>query len=152
MAFAMAFFFCTRLLSAGRVPEHEMDEEALIQTLEAGRIPEGGLPHAAHVRLAWHCLRQQPLLLALSRVRHALRCAAAAAGRPERYHETVTVGYVLLIADRLADARHLSWELFAARNQDLLVDKPSLLARFYTDETLASEQARTVFVAPDRDA
>jgi hypothetical protein len=127
-----------------------MDEEALIRTLEAGTVPDGGLPHADHVRMAWYCLRRQPLLLALSRVRNALQRAAAGRGQPERYHETITVAFVLVIADRLADARELSWDAFAARNPDLLDWKPSVLARFYTEETLDSERARQVFVPPDR--
>jgi hypothetical protein len=149
---AAAFFFYTSaLLSCAALEERQMNEEALIQALESGEIPPGGLPHADHVRLAWYCLRQQPLLTALSRVRHVLQCAAAAAGRPERYHETVTVGFVLLIAERLAGARELSWDVFAVRNPDLLAWTPSLLARFYTEETLASERSRTVFVMPDRD-
>jgi hypothetical protein len=130
--------------------EHQMDEESLLQTLEAGNLPHGGLPHVDHVRLTWHCLRQEPLLLALCRVRNALLRAATAAGRPERYHETVTVGYVLLIAERLGNEPDAPWEVFAARNSDLLTARPSVLARFYSDETLASERARDTFVMPDR--
>jgi hypothetical protein len=128
-----------------------MDEEALLQLLEAGKLPERGLPHADHVRLAWYCLRQQPVLSALSRIRNALLQAARGAGRPERYHETMTVGYVLIIAERLGNARDAPWEVFAASNPDLLTSEPSVLARFYTRETLESDQARKAFVMPDRD-
>ncbi len=128
-----------------------MDEEAVLQLLEAGKLPERGLPHADHVRLAWYCVRQQPVLSALSRVRNALMQAARGAGRPERYHETVTVAYVLIIAERLGSARDAPWEVFAASNPDLLTYEPSVLARFYTKETLASDRAREAFVIPDRD-
>lgn len=47
---------------------------------------------------------------------------------PGLYHETITVAFVLIIAERLGDARDLAWTDFAASNPDLLVWKPSVLA------------------------
>ena len=43
-----------------------------------------------------------------------------------------------------------SVEAFAARHPDLLSWKPSILDRYYRDETLWSERARQTFVMPDR--
>jgi hypothetical protein len=57
---------------------------------------------------------------------------------------------MLLIAERLDGARHLTWTEFAHRNGDLLERQPSILARYYTEATLASDRARRVFVMPDR--
>ena len=65
--------------------------------------------------------------------------------------ETITVAYMLLIAERLDGARHLTWAEFAHRNGDLLERQPSILARYYTEATLASDRARRVFVMPDRE-
>ena len=43
-----------------------------------------------------------------------------------------------------------TWEQFAARNPELLTWKPSILDRYYTPDTLASDAARRAFVLPDR--
>jgi hypothetical protein len=100
------------------------------------------------VRVAWWYLRREPLLRAMPRFRAALQRFASAKGRPDRYHETITIGYMWLIADRLDGARQLTWDEFAARNPDLLRRQPSALAEFYADGVLASARAREVFVLP----
>jgi hypothetical protein len=43
-----------------------------------------------------------------------------------------------------------SWEEFAVANPDLLDWRNSILRRYYTEETLASQKARRMFVLPDR--
>jgi hypothetical protein len=103
------------------------------------------------VRVAWCYLNRVPLLVALAQFRSALQRFATAKGKPERYHETITIAYMLLIAERLGHVRGASWERFAAANPDLLTWNPSILARFYTDGVLSSERARAVFVLPDLD-
>ena len=66
---------------------------------------------------------------ALGRFCDAIRRFAAAKGKAERYHETITVAYMLLIAERLDNMRGATWTEFADRNGDLLERKPSILAR-----------------------
>jgi hypothetical protein len=125
-----------------------MSDEELVRAFEQGTAPDGGFHHADHVRVAWYYLRSEPLLHALVRFTTARRAFAAAQGKPDLYHETITVAYVLLIADRLAAARDLPWEQFAERNADLLTWKPSILSRFYSEDVLWSDRARQVFVMP----
>jgi hypothetical protein len=128
-----------------------MDDAALLQAFESGVAPEGGFHHAQHVRVAWNYLRHRPLALALDRFQTMLRAFAIAQGKPALYHETITIAYVLLIAERLHEApRDDGWEAFAARNADLLAWKPSILDRYYREATLWSERARQTFVMPDR--
>lgn len=100
--------------------------------------------HRAHVHLAWDAVRRLGLAGALAEVRGYLRGVTAAAGVPEKYHETLTVGWVLLVADRFADGE--PFDAFCARNPELLGDA---LARHWRKETLASERARGRFVFPD---
>ena len=88
---------------------------------------------------------------ALGRFGTGLRRFADAHGKPDLYHETITTAYVLLIAERLDDGdRELDWDDFARRNPDLLTWRPSILARYYREETLASARAKRTFVMPDR--
>jgi hypothetical protein len=125
-----------------------MTDDELVQAFEAGTLD--AFPHELHVRMAWCYLRRDPILVALPRFRTALQRFAAGKGQPGRYHETITVAFMMLIAERLSDARGLAWPEFAARNLDLLERQPSALAAFYSAGLLASPRARDVFEMPDR--
>jgi hypothetical protein len=128
-----------------------MDDERLVRTFEAAELPEGGFHHADHVRVAWRYLQRLALGEAMARFTVALKRFAAARGKPELYHDTITVAYMLLINERLeAVGRGASWDDFARRNADLLAWRPSALDRYYTSDTLWSERARRSFVMPDR--
>jgi len=128
-----------------------MDDVTLIRLFEAGEVPPDGFHHRDHVRVAWWYLRESPLPEALVRFVSGLRRFAAAQGKPDLYHETITTAYLLLINERLDDGgRDVGWEEFARRNPDLLTWKPSILARFYREDTLASARAKRTFVMPDR--
>ncbi len=130
-----------------------MDDEALIRSFEAGDMPEGGFRHPDHVRVAWWYLLRYPLPQAIAIFSDRLRRFAAALGKPEMYHETITIVFVLLISERLdgaGAASALPWTAFAERHADLLAWNPSILDRYYTPETLWSERARRTFVMPDR--
>lgn len=124
-----------------------MTDDELIRHFEAGQEPPGGFHHREHVRVAWLYLRREPLAAALERFRSGLRRFAEAQGKPERYHETITTAYMLLIHERWGTAP--TWDEFATANPDLLVWSPSILDRYYRPETLASERARREFIAPD---
>lgn len=127
------------------------DDHALVQTFEAGREPAGGFHHREHVRVAWYYLQRHALPEALSRFSSTLRAFAAAQGKPNLYHETITVAYILFINERLdGAARDMPWEEFAARHPELLGWKPSLLDRYYSDATLKSDRARRTFVLPEK--
>lgn len=103
--------------------------------------------HRAHVAAGWTCITRYGLASAVERLSAYLLGLATASGAPERYHETVTWGWLLIIADRMVDGE--DFEAFAARNPDLFV-VPSILGRYWRDETLGSERARRQFVFPDR--
>ena len=128
-----------------------MDDVSLVRLFEAGDVPPGGFHHRDHVRVAWWYLRQSPLPEALVRFVSGLRRFAEAQGKPDLFHETITTAYLLLINERLdAGGREIEWEEFALRNPDLLTWKPSILTRYYREETLASARAKRTFVMPDR--
>lgn len=128
-----------------------MSDDELLRGFEAGTLP--AFHHCDHVRVAWLYLERFDALAALARFAEGLRHFAAAKGQAGLYHETITWAYLLLIRERRAQAAAAeTWDGFAARNADLFAWKPSILARYYRDETLASDLARQVFVLPDRAA
>jgi hypothetical protein len=85
--------------------------------------------HAAHVRLALELLTDSPSFdAAVERMTAALREKASAAGHPEKYHHTLT----------------LFWMHMVAR----LLDKELPLA-YYSGDRLLDETARESWVEPD---
>lgn len=128
-----------------------MQDEQFVAAFERGGLSGGEFTHAGHVRVAWWYLKRYDFTEALERFRTALRRFAAAQGAAGRYHETITVAYLLIIAGRLDETPELSWVEFAGRHADVLSRTPPILARYYTNETLQSERAKGTFVRPDRE-
>ncbi|HWN70766.1 MAG TPA: hypothetical protein VNM90_24160 [Haliangium sp.] len=127
-----------------------IDDRDLIEQFEDRTLPPTRLDHQTHVKLGWLYLRRDPLLIALDRFRRTLQAYVAAHGQADRYHETITWAYLVLIHERMQ--RHDSpqaWAEFAASNPDLLGNGKRVLASYYRPETLASSLARRVFVFPD---
>lgn len=125
-----------------------MTETEFVQSFEDASLPAGSFHHRDHVYLAWLYLRRHPALEALTRFAEGLKRFAAAQGHPGLYHETITWAFLFLIRERMAGEE--TWEEFAAKNPDLLTWKPSVLDRYYEQETLSSDRARRIFVLPDR--
>lgn len=128
-----------------------MRDDAFLAAFEAGRLDPKAFNHKAHVFAGWLYVRRYPLTEAIARFSHALKAFAKRAEAPTKYHETITWFYMLLIAERQGRGKHQDFKSFLAANGDL-VASPSLLNRYYTRETLASDYARTHYVMPDRAA
>jgi len=127
-----------------------MTSEELIQRFETDGLPEETFHHADHVRLAFAYLCQYPPLQALERFAAALKRYAAAHGKSQLYHETITHAYFFVIRERMARSAAVDWDVFARHNPDLLVWKNGILSRYYEEATLQSDLARTVFLFPDK--
>jgi hypothetical protein len=121
----------------------------LIDNFEQGKLEQ--FHHSDHVRMAFEYLCRYPALEALGRFSFALRRFAAAQGKPNLYHETITWAYVLIIRQRMArSANPQEWDQFAQNNPDLFVWKNGILSRYYSEEVLNSDLARKVFIFPDK--
>ena len=126
----------------------EMTDGELMERFEDGSIPADCFHHLEHVRVAFLYLCRFPIPEALQRFTNALKRFAAAQGKADRYHETISWAYMLLVQERMT--RPQEWDRFAAENPDLLNWKVSILKSYYREETLKSEKARRVFVLPDK--
>jgi hypothetical protein len=137
----------TPSLAEGRA----LSEEELIRSFEDLTLDPEAFDHSEHVRLAYAYLRQYDLLTTLSRYRAGLRALVAHLGSPEKYHETVTCGLIVLIHERMARSRDVStWAGFMQENPDLLRWRDGAFFDHYSPEILASDLARTTFVLPGR--
>jgi hypothetical protein len=111
-----------------------------------GRIDNADFHHADHVRVAFEMVRRHDFLDAAQAYAHGLRGIAARAGNPNAYHETITIAFLALIAERAQGFD--SYAAFVAANPDIL--EKSVLSKWYAPERLASAAARRTFVLPDR--
>jgi hypothetical protein len=127
-----------------------MTDEELISGLEQATLVNSDFHHSDHVRAAFLYLTLYSPLEAMQRFSASLAKFAAACGRADRYNETITWAFLLLVRERMARAaRPMTWSEFAAENPDLLDWKQNILKRYYRSETLGSELARRTFVFPD---
>lgn len=119
-----------------------------IEQFEQGEIEAGSFGHEAHVYLAWLYLDRYPAATAAARYTTALRDLTVKLGVPEKYHDTITRFFLLLIDKRRDDTG--CWERFRAVNDDLFSRGQDILNRFYTRELLASDEARQQYLPPDK--
>jgi hypothetical protein len=112
-----------------------------------GEIAAAGFAHREHVRMAFEMLRRHDFAETVLHFSRALRIMAERAGKPQAFHQTVTIAFLSLIAERLEAGRWSDFADFARDNPDLL--EKGLLARWYRPERLASEPARRTFLLPE---
>lgn len=121
-----------------------------IAAFESGDIDGARFDHAAHIHIAWCYLQRYGLAEAIARFTAALKRLTRRLGAEAKYHETVSWFFIVLLADRMADAPAADWDTFRHGNPDLFLYPRALLRRHYSDECLSSARARDRFVLPDR--
>lgn len=130
-------------------PRRNEDDNLLLAFEECRLTPELWT-HEAHVQVARGYLSRFSFPRALQYVCSGIKKLNAHNGKPNAYHETITVAMLLLVADRMDAKLHESWEQFKTRNADLLNWKDSALLNYYTYGTLYSDEARQHFIWPDK--
>ncbi len=134
---------------------------ALITALEDLSLPLAAFTHRAHVQAGFAYLQRFGYAGALAAMAQAIRRFAAHHGKATLYHETITVAFLTLIHERMAedllaqsggdttatlDPLLLDWDSFAANHPDLFAG--DLLARYYDKAILATPLAKRCFVLP----
>src|SRR5689334_9541559 len=127
-----------------------MTDEEFVAAFEDCSLSNEAFHHADHVRIAFLYLGRYPAVEALQRFSTSLARFASANGKPRLYHETITWAFLFLIRERMARAGgEQTWTQFADSNGDLLNWKDNVLRKYYRDETLSSDLARSTFLFPD---
>ncbi|HEY8949163.1 MAG TPA: hypothetical protein VIM56_09800 [Rhizomicrobium sp.] len=124
-----------------------MGVEPFLRAFLDGDVDAAKFRHADHVRAGFEVLRHHEFPDAAAAFARALKQIAAHIGAPGKYHETITLAFLSLIAERQALGTHPDFESFAAANPDLM--ETSILKRWYTPKRLTSDIARRTFVLPD---
>jgi hypothetical protein len=124
-----------------------MKDAEFLAALESCRMRPDQFGHAGHVRAAYLYSRQADFAEALASMRRALRAFATSVGKPDRYHETITVAFMALMRQHLHERGDGgSWEAFAERNPELF--ERDLLLQYFPKSLLDSVTARQIFVLP----
>ena len=125
-----------------------MTDVELTRAIERGEIANEEFRHASHLHVAWVYLAESSSVQqAANKMRETLRRFAAAAGKPQKYHETITLFWVHLLARARAVGR-------AERLEELVYANPQLLEKnfplgYYSAERLFSDEARVSWMEPD---
>ncbi|HEV3182747.1 MAG TPA: hypothetical protein VGY90_08020 [Steroidobacteraceae bacterium] len=114
-----------------------------------GEIAAASFPHREHVRIAFEMLRRHDFAETVLLFSRALLTMAQRAGKPQAFHQTLTIAFLSLIAERLEGGDWDDFAAFAHDNPDLL-DKGTI-THWYRPERLASERARRTFLLPEPD-
>jgi len=125
-----------------------MTDVELTRALERGEIANEDFHHASHLHVAWLYLAESSSVQqAGNKMRETLRRFAAAAGKPQKYHETITLFWVHLLARAQAISCGESLEEVVYAHPQLL-EKNFPLA-YYSAERLFSHEARASWMEPD---
>ncbi len=127
-----------------------MSPEKLIEAFETAAIEPDEFRHLDHVKVTFAYLERNPLPETLIWLRDSLKRITVKLGAPDKYHETITFAFAAVVHERMKPDE--DWEAFAGRNPDLTSwgKACGVLDRYYSQETLKSEAARTRFILPTR--
>ena len=121
-----------------------MSDNEFLKQFEAGQISE--FSHRDHLRMAWIYLRADGFEHGSENIRAGLRHLTAAHGAAGKYHETISLFWVHLVAHAITLTPAIdNFEAFIAQHDHLL--DGSLLKRHYSSALL--KEAREAWHAPD---
>lgn len=144
-----AFGYYDIVLSVEATQTPAITDADYARRFERGEVRNVDFHHREHLRLASAYLQESSSIdEACDRMRAAIRDFAAKAGHPGKYHETMTIFWVRLLAAvraRVGGAPELDAVLPA---HPFLLDKHLPLA-FYTRGRLFSDDARLAWQSPD---
>ena len=125
-----------------------MTDVDLTRALERGEVANESFHHLSHLHVAWVYLTESTCVdEAAAKMRNTLQRFAASAGKSEKYHETITLFWVHLLAGLRAIGSRESLKQIVQANPRLL-EKNFPLA-YYSPEQLFSDKARSSWIEPD---
>jgi hypothetical protein len=123
-------------------------DEDLLRAFEDLSFPVKLFHHREHLRVAWLYLKSSDATRAAERMAVGIRRFANHHGATQKYHHTLTLAWVRLVAAALVETPEgCYFEEFLAAHPELR-DK-NLLAKYYSQELLQSSASREGWVQPD---
>ncbi len=120
-----------------------MTDAEFASAFENCELSNESFHHRDHLRLAWIYLNRYGEKEAATRIAVSIRNFAAHFGKSDKYHETLTIAWMRLLAH---EAKSSFEETLAAA--PMLLEK-NTLDEFYSQGLLQSERAKIKFIEPD---
>ena len=119
----------------------------LVHRFESCELNPADFRHYQHLTVTLWYLRQFPYEVASEKIRTGIKKLAAAYGKTG-YHETITLFWLRIVSNfAAADDTSPLWALanmLVAAHHD-----KNLLKHYYSEELIASAEAKSVWVSPD---
>jgi hypothetical protein len=123
------------------------DDERFLAALEVGTLPPAAFGHRGHLRAGFLYLRRHDFPAACVAMKRAVQGFAATHGRTGLYHETLTIAYLALIAERLAEEpASLPFDAFLERYPELA--SREYFERYYPRGVLEAPETKSTFILP----
>jgi hypothetical protein len=123
-------------------------DEEFLRAFEDLSFPAERFHHREHVRVAWLYLKSSDATRAAERMTAAVRRFANHHGATQKYHHTLTLAWMRLVAVALVETPEgFGFGQFIAAHSEL-GDK-NLLSKYYSKELLETSAAREGWVEPD---
>ncbi len=124
--------------------------EQLVEKFEKNQFAAGDFYHLEHLLIAWHYVCHEPLVIAKQKFHKGVFRLVTKLGAQDKYHRTLTDFFL----DYLA---HLRWYLGTDNWQAvekacplIIKDAKKVVAFYYSDEVIWSDEARLGFVEADK--
>lgn len=126
-----------------------MTDATLRRLFETSRLPACRFDHETHVRMAWKYLHDDGFEAGSEAFIRDLKAYAESLDVPQKYHETITRFFLIVMDERMKDGAHDAWPAFRNANPDLVESASALLNRHYSRNLLQSDAARIAYLPPD---
>ena len=124
-----------------------MDDPAFLQALEAADLPPSEFDHRGHLRAGFLYLGRHDFPGACVAMKRAIVGFATRHAKASLYHETLTVAYLALVAERRAEEpADIGFEEFLSRYPEL--EDLTFFHRYYPPGSLDVLEARQTFLLP----
>jgi hypothetical protein len=123
-----------------------MDAQTFLMYFEKGKLHP--FPHHDHIYMAWLYLRRDGWDEGYQQIQAGLKHFAAVQGQPEKYHETITRFWALLVHHAIAAQPEINKFSVFRQKFPLLFEKFAI-RKHYSDAILWSATARQTWVEPD---
>ena len=134
------------------MPHTELEIAAFLAAFEAGTLPKERWTHAAHILTGACYVHAQGEAAAIDTMRlcvsHHNEAVGTANTETSGYHETITIGWIKLLARLLRETGPMGRAPFAALAVERYADDRSAVAKYYDFDLAASVEARLNWVPP----
>ncbi len=123
-----------------------MNDQVFLKAFEGARL--SAFPHRDHIRMAWLYLQRDGWDAGYHKIQSGLKHFARVAGVPDKYHETITRFWALLVWHGIQQNSDITTLDDFVEAFPIVLDKDAIM-RHYSREVLFAQTARQTWIEPD---